>query len=94
MSYSFSVRAATRDAAIAEVASALAKVVEDQPIHEADRPHAFLAATNQISLLDAPATGQEISVSVSGSVCKWKEGAGFTNVSISIHASVLDRAPD
>lgn len=73
MSYSFSIKAATKDAAKAAVSEAFDKVVEAQPIHVRDKAAALANASAAIDLLadDAP-EGSMISVSVNGYV-SWRE---------------------
>ena len=71
MSYSFNVRAADKAAARAAVAAELDKVVEAQPLHSIDRIHAEAAADAFLDLIGDPGEGQEVSVSVNGSVARF-----------------------
>ena len=89
MSYSFNVLAATSVLATAAVATKLDQTVSEQPIHEADKSQAQAAVDSLLPLLREPAEGEQISVSVSGSVSKYRaEDEGFNNLSLSVHASV------
>lgn len=67
MSYSFSVRAATKAEAKSKVAEELAKVVQAQPIHAADQAQAQAAADAFIDLISDDET-KDLQVSVYGSV--------------------------
>ena len=94
MSYSFNVRAADKADACAKVTAELDKVVASQPIHEADRAQAQTAAEAFTALLGEPGENQEISVSVSGSISKWADGAqlqSVTGAGVSISASILTK---
>jgi hypothetical protein len=73
MSYSFSIRAATKDEAKAAVAAEFDKVVAAQPIHARDKTVALANAAAVIGLLadDAP-DGFTIGVSLNGYV-GWRE---------------------
>jgi len=66
MSYSFSVRAASKAAAVEKVAEELAKVVQSQPVHAADRQQAEAAAGSMLAVFPEPTDEQDITVSVSG----------------------------
>lgn len=68
MSYSFTVRAVTRKSAKGQVALALEKVVQQQPVHAVDFAHAQAVASTFIDLLPEVADKQELVVVVSGSV--------------------------
>lgn len=67
MSYSFTVRAATKVEAKEKVAAELAKVVETQPIHARDQQQAEAAASAFVDLLPEDDT-QDVTVSVHGSI--------------------------
>ena len=73
MSYSFSVKASTKDEAKAAVAAEFNKVVATQPIHARDKAAALANASAVIDLLsdDVPA-GYVIGVSCNGYV-GWRE---------------------
>ena len=95
MSYSFNVFAATAAAAALAVSAKLDEVEAQQPIHEADKAHAFVATEALLDLLREPAEDEQISVSVSGSVSKYRaEDDGFNNVSLSVHANVTKKPAD
>lgn len=95
MSYSFSVKAATKDAAKVAVAEAFDKVVEQQPIHARDKAAALANASAAIDMLSEEARdGKAISVSLSGYV-SWietlrQDGSNpLTTASISANASFV-----
>lgn len=95
MSYSFNILAASVAAASVAVATKLDETVAAQPIHEADKAQAQAATEQMLALLRAPAEGEQISVSVSGSVSKYRtEDDGFNNVSLSVYASVQPKPTD
>ena len=82
MSYSFSVKAATKAELGTKIQEELAKVVASQPIHAADTGQALTAAWSIFSLLpDDPA--RDITASISGSI--WKNEAGFQSVSLNLN---------
>jgi hypothetical protein len=88
MSYSFSVKGATKAEASTKVAEELAKVVLAQPVHAADQAQAQAAADGFINVL-ADDSAQDVSVSVNGSV--WNTDAGLQQASISLNASLTKR---
>jgi hypothetical protein len=73
MSYSFSVRAPTKEAVIEKIGAELDKVVEAQPMHKHDRNQAIAAAKAFVDILPDSAEGCEFSVSVHGSL-GWNQG--------------------
>lgn len=85
MSYSFSVRATDQQDAKEKIGAELAKVVEAQPIHQADRRAAQSAAESFVNLLRVD-DEREIVVSVTGSC--WGEAAGLNGCSVSVSASL------
>lgn len=91
MSYSFSVTAASKDEAGVKVEAELAKVVELQPPHAADRQAAQDAAEAFIGLVREPGEGECITVSVCGSLT-WQTDDVFTGASVSVHAYVGPKA--
>lgn len=96
MSYSFAVRAATKDEAGKKVEEELGKVVASQPVHDFDRQAAQDAAEAFIEKLVDPAEGQEVFVYVSGSL-GWKDvgddAAGkFASANISVQASIQPKS--
>jgi hypothetical protein len=95
MSYSFSVKADTKEAAKVAVSDAFDKVVESQPIHARDKAAALTNAAAVIDLLTDPAPeGSAINVSCSGYV-NWMEvlredGSNpLTTASVSASASYV-----
>lgn len=91
MSYSFGITAATKDEAGVKVEAELAKVVENQPSHAADRQAAQDAAEAFIDVLKEPAEGECINVSMCGSL-GWTDANNFTHASVNVSAYV--RRPD
>jgi hypothetical protein len=81
MSYSFSVRAATRAAVLALVAAELDKVKEAQPMHSHDRDQALAAATAFVEIMPDGKAGYEIGVSMHGSVGWSGDSAGDYEIS-------------
>lgn len=72
MSYSFTVRAATKIAALDLVAVEMAKIVQNQPCHAIDMSAALSAAKAFVDMLpDTP--GKDVIVSMNGSV-SWTNG--------------------
>lgn len=96
MSYSFSVKAATKDEAKKAVADYFAGVVAQQPVHARDQA-AVLANANAVIDLLADDDTKGVSVSGSGHV-SWSSGdavdAKFHAVSISCSACHVARAVD
>jgi hypothetical protein len=91
MSYSFNVRGADKAAARAAAVAELDKVVEQQPIHEADRNLAEKTAGGVLELIGDPADGQEISLSVAGSIYKSHETEAFGGCSLNVNVSLLGK---
>jgi hypothetical protein len=89
MSYSFSVRAATKDEAIAKVGEEFEKVVNAQPIHAKDRDAVETAAENIVAVLKNDDT-RDVTVSVSGSL-SWTEGDQVSYANLSINAGFAER---
>lgn len=85
MSYSFSVKGATREEVEIKVRDELARVPEQQPVHKVDIDQAFEAAKSFLNLLRAPKEGEAIYASVSGSV--WVGDGGEVN-SAGVNVSV------
>lgn len=67
MSYSFSIRAATKAAAIAAAAVKLDEVVAQQPVHKVDRDQALAAVEAFVNILPDD-EARDVSLSVHGSV--------------------------
>jgi hypothetical protein len=95
MSYSFSVRGATKAEAMQKVVAELDKVVASQPIHSADRAQAEAAACGFLSVIPDDAGGKDFYISVSGSV-SWSGtldvDAVVKSASVNVSASLLDKA--
>lgn len=89
MSYSFSVRAATKAAALAKIVAELDKVVAAQPVHAADRPQAQAAAEAFVGLLPVDES-RDVNVSVNGSI-SISDGA-VVGSSIGVYASNISKA--
>jgi prefoldin subunit 5 len=93
MSYSFNVRAADKAAARAAVAAEFDKVVEQQPIHEADRAQAEATVEAMLGVIPDAGEGEEVLVSVSGYV-QWRGTLGgaapvtITGANVSVGANV------
>lgn len=93
MSYSFSIRAATKAAAIEQVAAQLAKWAQEQPAHQADKDQAQKAAELFIGLLPDDDT-KDVSVTMCGSVTgQWAglELQQLTGASVSVSAGLSTR---
>ena len=75
MSYSFSVRGASRIALIENVGAKLDEVVAGQPMHKHDRDQALASTKAFVEILPEPKAGQELMVSVHGSVGWMDHGA-------------------
>lgn len=97
MSYSFSIRAATKADAKASVASKMAEVVQNQPTHAHDQPRVCACAAAFIDLL-ADDESKDIVVSVYGSL-GWRGSYGtdpancsFTSANISVTANLVDKS--
>jgi hypothetical protein len=91
MSYSFSVRGATKAQAKEKVAAELAKVVAGQPIHARDQAQAQAAADAFVDLL-ADDDAKDVVVSVNGSV-SWSSDvtAPLTAASVGAGAYLANR---
>ena len=93
MSYSFTVRAETKTDTLRKVAEELDRIVDQQPVHAADRQQAFAVAEAFIEIIPDDAT-MDYSVSVSGYV-SWKgtlgsgEDISLTTASINASASLV-----
>lgn len=87
MSYSFTIRADTKEAALKAVSDQLDQIVTAQPIHAADRQQAY-ACTEAFIEIVPPADGFEYNVSVHGSVGWKQEAADSPNVITSASVGV------
>ena len=90
MSYSFSVRADSKSDASAKVGAYLARVVEGQPSHAADINAAQNVADSLLAVLVDPAEGEEVYVSMSGSL-SWREEGQFCGANVSVSTSVAKK---
>lgn len=88
MSYSFSVRASSKDEAGVKVEAELAKVMLAQPVHERDRQAAQDAAEAFINILSEPGAGECISLSINGSL-SWRGVGDFSGSSFSVQTAIL-----
>lgn len=92
MSYSFNVRAAGPSEALAAVELEMNKVAERDAVHKFDLGAHFAAASALLALARAPREGEEISVSVTGSLGWTKLNplpGEFTHANLSVNVSVL-----
>ncbi|MFZ5544414.1 MAG: hypothetical protein ACOZJZ_12710 [Pseudomonadota bacterium] len=94
MSYSFTVRAVSKSAALALVAVELAKVAEQQPAHQADHAPAMQAAEAFVGALPDDDT-KDVTVTMCGSVTGVWQGLELqqlTGASVSVSAGLATRA--
>jgi hypothetical protein len=90
MSYSLTIRAASKEAAKQAVAERFdAEVAARQLIHKRDRDQAVAAAGAFIDLLEDDET-KDVSVSMHGSL-SWADGERITGASVSVGASLTVR---
>jgi hypothetical protein len=89
MSYSFTVRAATKTEALAKVAAELDKVVSAQPDHSVDRDKALAAATAFVEVL-ADDADRDVVASVNGWL-NWNGNVRFTGACVGVSASLSNR---
>ena len=80
MSYSFSVRAATKAAVLALVAAKMAEVAEQQPVHKHDQAQALQVAETFVSIVPDDET-REVQVTMSGYISGQWEGSEFKALS-------------
>ncbi|MEO8804625.1 MAG: hypothetical protein ABI433_00970 [Burkholderiaceae bacterium] len=94
MSYSFSVRAATKAELKVKIAAELDKVVAGQPAHARDRVQAQAAADAFVDVIDADET-RDVVVTVNGSVSgQWQPDNTLTSLSgasVSISAALATK---
>lgn len=92
MSYSFSVRGATKAEARDKVVTELDKVVAAQPIHKVDEHHALAAVEAFLEIIPGNVDGKDFAVSVSGSV-GWSGTLGHdavvTSASVNVSTSLV-----
>ena len=86
MSYSFSVRAASKAEASKKVSDELVKVLQSQPVHTEDNKQASDAAEAFIALM-ADDNTKDIAVSMNGSI--WKSDAGIQQASVSVSVNLV-----
>lgn len=92
MSYSFSVRASTKDDVLRQATAKFDDVLRQQPVHQADVGEALVAVTAIVGKLpDQPE--RDINLSVSGSVGWIGSSAApdVTGISLSINAQLVVR---
>jgi len=89
MSYSFSVRAASKAEAVTAAEQKFDTVVEGQPIHAKDRKAAMTAVQNVVDVLHDD-TSRDINVAVSGYV-SWGENEEISTASVSVTANFANR---
>lgn len=88
MSYSFTLTAPSKVEAIALVNAELNRIVEEQPVHAADRDAAQGAAANMIALVrDEP--DMDVKVSMWGSIVAPE--SGISHVSFGVDATLQPR---
>lgn len=96
MSYSFTVRAASKAAALVAVAEKFAEVVKHQPSHAIDEPQ-VKAVTEAVVGLLVDDSERDVSVSVSGSIgtaVVSDDAPPFvTHISINAGANLVARVP-
>jgi len=88
MSYSFSVRGATKAQAIANVVEKFAEIVQAQPVHAEDQQQALGCATVFIDLLQEDDT-QDVAVSMNGSI--WKAETGIRSTAVTVNATLVKK---
>jgi hypothetical protein len=91
MSYSISRKGASKALALAALAVAFDEVVASQPVHAKDKEAALKQAEVVSTLIEEPSEGEEVYVSLSGSL-SWREEGKFTNASINAYAAVQKAA--
>ena len=93
MSYSFSVTADTKAEATGKIREQFDAVVVAQPSHAADKEAAVVAAQTLVRLLAEPHEGDEIYVSMSGSL-GWNHDVPeeFLHANVSISTSLRNKS--
>lgn len=97
MSYSFSIKASTKDEAGSKLEAELANVVNGQPVHAADRQAVQDAAYAFINMTREPTDSEDIHVYVSGSL-SWNYNADaptpeiFTGANVGVSVSLRSKA--
>ncbi len=90
MSYSFNVRAATRDEIKTKIAAEFDKVVQIQSIHSVDRRQAEAATVAFLDVLLEASPTQDYIVSVHGSV-SWSNVQDISSANVGVTASVVSK---
>jgi hypothetical protein len=93
MSYSFTVTADTKAEATGKIREQFDAVVLAQPSHAADKEAAVVAAQTLVRLLAEPHEGDEIYVSMNGSL-GWKHGVPeeFLHANVTINTSLRNKS--
>lgn len=91
MSYSFGVRASTKEEAKAKITAEFDRVIEQQPVHEADLPAARAATAAYVDVLVSPTGDQDVVVHVGGYV-SWQAEGQFTGSRIEVRAGLEAKA--
>lgn len=100
MSFSFGFRARNVAAALAIAAQEMDRVVQSQPMHEADKASVLAAVQAQVGLIAGAAEGKHVVLSVSGSL-GWRgtaagtaapasEDFAITSANVSVSAYLMD----
>ena len=88
MSYSFQVKADTKEAVLEAAKAELDKVAASQPAHAADKDQAYTAVEAFVALvIDPAAEDKQITVSVNGSL-SWTDEGRYTSASVGVNAYV------
>lgn len=89
MSFSFNVRAASVSEASMAVQAKMEEVIAAQPVHSVDQD-AVIATTNlYLDIVGEPDAGNELSVSVNGSVAIWDGHLRSASVGVNVGISPL-----
>lgn len=93
MSYSFSITADTKAEATGKIREQFDAVVVAQPSHAADKEAAVVAAQTLVRLLAEPHDGDEIHVSMSGSL-GWmhEDPEQFLHANVTINTSLRNKS--
>lgn len=93
MSYSFTLRAASKAAALLAVRAKLDEVVAQQPVHQIDRQQAMQVAETMVALLPDDDT-RDVSVAMNGYVSGAWSGSellALSSVAIGVNAGLVQR---
>ena len=96
MSYSFNLRAPTKDEAREAVAVKLDQVARNQVCHERDKAQHLVAVISLIDLLEFPTSSQDIVIAMSGSLTGQWEGSDVVIVrgaNVSIGVGLAEKLP-